>query len=68
MRTRGTVVAFALGLGLSLAATSARAVISVGETAPDFTKLRLVGTAEGPPVSLSDYGHEVKILFILGFD
>ena len=68
MRIRGTVVALALVLGLSFAASSARAVISVGETAPDFTKLRLVGTSEGPPISLSDYGHQVKILFILGYN
>ncbi len=65
MRTRWTIVALVLGLTL---ATRAGAVISVGETAPDFTKLRLVGGAEGPPVSLSDYGHQVKILFILGYD
>ena len=68
MRTPGTVVALALLLGLSLVASSARAVISVGETAPDFTKLRLVGTSEGPPLSLSDYGHQVKILFLLGYN
>jgi hypothetical protein len=57
----------AIALAL-VAAPNARAVVSVGETAPDFTKSRLVGTSEGPPVSLSDYGHQVKILFILGFD
>ena len=65
MRTRWMILALALGLA---SARRADAVISVGETAPDFTKSRLVGSAEGPPLSLSDYGHQVKILFILGFD
>jgi hypothetical protein len=53
---------------LLAAPAPARAVISVGQTANAFTKNSLVGSAAGPAISLSDYGRQVKILFVLGYD
>ena len=44
------------------------AVIGVGQPANAFTKNSLIGSSSGPALSLSDYGRQVKILFVLGYD
>ena len=68
MRSHRLLVALALTLAVAmLAATNAHGVIPVGQHANAFTKNQLAGTSAGPAVSLSDYGKQVKILFILGF-
>ena len=42
----------------------ARALISLGATAPNFTKTDLTGT----PRSLSDYSGKVVVLFLMGYN
>ncbi len=65
---RACLLAAVVAATLLAAAPSARAVISVGDPAIDFTKNELSGTSVGPAVSLTDYAGQVKILFVLGFD
>jgi hypothetical protein len=57
-------VVFALFLSLPCIA---RADIMLGETPPDFTKKLLVGSAEGPDVSLyASYAGKIVILYLFG--
>jgi len=52
---------------LALAAAPARATVSVGQPAFDFTKNELVNNAAGPAWTLSAHHGQVVILFVLGW-
>ncbi|HYM82492.1 MAG TPA: redoxin domain-containing protein [Candidatus Limnocylindria bacterium] len=59
-----------IGLGLVAgAAPSARATVSAGDVAPNFTKNRLgAGATVGAPLSLSDYSGKVVVLALAGYN
>ena len=67
MRRTMPWLALLLIAGLS---TPARAVVTVGDPAPAFTKNQLIldpTPQTGPPVSLSDFAGRVLILHLIGY-
>ncbi len=69
MDPRRTISTFALVLA-ALAAAPARAIVSPGDPAPNFTKNQLDFPALGQvtPRSLADWPGKVIVFFLLGYD
>jgi hypothetical protein len=64
MFRRLVFAAAAIAMLAMLSAGPARAVLQIGDVAPDFHKTDLNGTAQ----TLSQYRGKVVFLFLLGFD
>jgi len=69
MRVLGQLMTLLVMLGVT---SPARAAVSPGDVAPNFTKNELAGVnpnwTTGPARSLSDYAGKVVVLFLLGYN
>lgn len=63
------IIAVLAVLGLAGLASPARAIVNLGDPAPDFTKQQLdyPGLGLTTPRSLADYSGKVIVFFLLGY-